>query len=192
MLISPGNRNESPEHYELKQIAKYLLWSRGCKMIATEVYGFYGNIMDFPDRRFSDKNIIDTVGVDFKQLRNKTPRIKLIGMEAKVSLSDFRNGFCTACELTYIIAPAGIVPPEELPDGIGLIEVDLGKYQISRVGDTIGGIQTTVQARNRLCSRFENKESYMKWAFKQVPRIAYRVTAVDLFKKPEIFIPEQP
>ena len=188
MLTIEGNRNETKAHYELKQIAKYLLWSRNCKMIATEVYGFYGNMLDYPERRFSDKNIIDTVGVDFTKMKNKTPKIKVVGFEAKASLSDFRNGFCTASEFTYVIAPINVIHKEEITKDIGLIEVDLDNYHISKNADILDGITTTVQAKSHLSKRFSDKEAYMQWAFKQVPRIAYRVTCTDLFKKPEIIL----
>lgn len=53
--------------------------------------------------------------------------ITTIGYEIKVSLSDWRrdaklHDYMPLCHLLYVVAPKGIVPIEELPSGVGLIE----------------------------------------------------------------------
>ena len=80
------------------------------------------------------KDIIDVVGAKTKSwYGGKIQDVKIMGIEAKASKSDFRNGFCTGCEYTYIIAPIGIIPVEELPKNIGLIEVDLKNYTLTKL-----------------------------------------------------------
>lgn len=51
------------------------------------------------------------------------------GIEAKASYSDFRNGFSMAADYTYIIAPLGVVPVNELPKEVGLLEFDFDMYE---------------------------------------------------------------
>lgn len=200
MLIGDRNLNESPEHYELKQIGKYILWNLGYKHIATEVYGCYGHD-DFSNNKVLKpkmvegcihKNIIDVVGAKTKGWYNgKIPEIKIMGIEAKASKSDFRNGFCTGCEYTYIIAPINVIPVEELPKGIGLIEVDLKKYTITNErnkGFYYTGINITKRATSRLATRFKTKEALQKWSINMVKDIAYRSTVENLYKNPRIKI----
>ena len=73
--------------------------------------------------------------------RRKT-KYTLFTMEAKASLSDFKNGFSVAGDYSYVIAPAGIIKKELIPDGVGLIEVDMervlsgGDYNINMVTHT--------------------------------------------------------
>ncbi len=67
LIIKAINRNESKAHYELKQIAKYILWSKGYNCIATELQmNRYNNLLKdykwFNNRAYS-KNIIDVAGI---------------------------------------------------------------------------------------------------------------------------------
>lgn len=65
----------------------------------------------------------------YKRLRNPyKQQFTINSVEAKASLSDFRNGFCVSAELSYIIAPKGIIPLEEVPLKVGLIEFDFDKF----------------------------------------------------------------
>ena len=52
------------------------------------------------------------------------------GVEAKASLQDFRSGFCTEANYCYVIAPKGIVPVDEVPKRIGLVEVDFDVVEV--------------------------------------------------------------
>lgn len=65
--------------------------------------------------------------------------ITTIGYEIKVSVSDWRrdakmHDYMPLCHLLYVVAPKGIVPPEELPSGVGLIEPvgEAGRLQVRR------------------------------------------------------------
>lgn len=136
------------------------------------------------------KNIIDVVGAKTKSWYCGIPEVKIMGIEAKASKSDFRNGFCTGCEYTYIIAPIGIIPVEELPKNIGLIEVDLKNYSLTNLknGFAYTGITITKRARSRLATRFKTKEALQKWSINMVKDIAYRSTVENIYKNPRIKI----
>jgi hypothetical protein len=183
LIIADQNLNETPAHFELKQIAKYLLWKRGYKCIATEVGGFHdfeNDINGKPNR----KNTIDVVGLKTAGWHGgRIPRMKLMGFEAKASLSDFRSGYCTACEYTYIIAPKGVVPKAELAAGVGLVEVDLAEYRIGREGTQVcyAGIECVAEAKSTLAKRFDDKQQRDQWVLSQVPRMFYRAAAENLW-----------
>lgn len=53
--------------------------------------------------------------------------VSTIGYEIKVSRSDWRrdeklDAYMGLCHTLYVVAPKGIVPPDELPGGVGLLE----------------------------------------------------------------------
>ena len=130
-------KNESETHFFLKELSKYILFSMGYTKLATEVDYMWS--MDFGRTpKGSMKGIIDAVGI--KKVSKFIPnsdysyihRWVLCGIEAKASLSDFRNGFCVAPSLTYVIAPSGIIPHEEIPPKIGLIEVDIPDVKVNK------------------------------------------------------------
>lgn len=191
MLIAENPKNETKEHYELKQIAKYILFSRGYKNIATEVYGCQGKD-NFDIKGCYDKDIIDVVGIKTTAWYNaEIPDFKIMGIEAKASLSDFKNGFCTGCDLTYVIAPKGIIPIKLLPKGIGLIEVDLENYKIipDYQGIEFKNILFTKRASKRICNRFKNEQPYDKyadWRLNLFRQISYRSTVENLYDNPNI------
>lgn len=59
--------------------------------------------------------------------------VTMIGYEIKVSRSDWRRDeklqdYFTLCHLLYVVAPKGVIPPDEIPAGVGLLE-------LSGVGD---------------------------------------------------------
>jgi len=192
------NRNESKEHYELKQIAKYILYSKGYNCIATEVqfskYSRYlGDFKTF-NHHAVEKNIIDVVGVrgNLMNSRNNTmDDYKVMGIESKASLGDFQNGFCCQCEYTYVIAPKGIIPLDKVPDKIGLIEVDLENYTIKSTskGFEFTGVETVKQCTSRKKDMYGNRiEAFRIDVFNVLRRIAYRSTVNEVFKKPEIVV----
>lgn len=49
----------------------------------------------------------------------------LYTIEAKASVSDFKNGFSIAGDYSYVIVPKGVIDKELVPSGVGLLEVDL-------------------------------------------------------------------
>jgi hypothetical protein len=172
--------NETKAHFKLKEIGKYVLFQMGYKRFATEVYGMNGF-----DYKHSRKTIIDIVGVKSER-KGKEYIWKACGIEAKASLSDFRNGFCSATALTYIIAPKGIIPLTELPKDVGLIEVDFSTLRIKQFStklDDLQGVKIVKRARSHIDSRFSSKESYHKWCATLLERISYRSSAELLFKR---------
>jgi len=191
------NKNESREHYELKQIAKYILYSKGYNCIATEVqfskYSQYLKDYEWFNSKAITKNTIDVVGIKGKYLNlreNNIDKFKIMGIEAKASYSDFLNGFCCQCEYTYIIAPVGIIPVNKLPDKIGLIEVSIPEYTIKNKFNKFEfiGINTIKQCSSRRKEIYKRDDIYRIDTFNTLKRIAYRNTVNDIFKKSEIKI----
>jgi len=191
------NKNESKEHYELKQIAKYILYQKGYNCIATEVqfsrYSQYLKKYNWFKPKATHKNTIDVVGIKgslFSLKENEIDKYKVMGIESKASYQDFLNGFCCQCEYTYIIAPIGIIPVDKIPEKIGLIEVDLENYTIKNTnrGFEFTGIQTTKQCSSRKKELYKRSDSYRVDTFNVLRRIAYRSTVNDIFKNSEIKI----
>lgn len=197
LLNENYNKNESKEHYELKQIAKYILYSKGYNCLATEVqmtrYCNYLKDYEWFNKKAINKNIIDVVGVKGNLLntrQNTVDKYKVMGIEAKASYQDFLNGFCCQCENTYIIAPVGVIPVDRLPDKIGLIEVNLSNYKIKRThrGFEFEGINTVKKCISRKKELFTNDNRFRVDTFNMLRRIAYRSTVNDIFKNNEIRI----
>lgn len=143
---------------------------------------------DFKQKGKTNKNIIDAVGV--KKVKKKLPKkgyeyyYDVQGIEAKASLSDFKNGFCAAPALTYIISPKGVIPVELIPEKIGLIEVDLDNFKIRQwinKVNSIKGVEIVKPVKRRLDSRFKTKEDYRKWCEEILESVAYRSTVELLF-----------
>ncbi len=198
LLNKNHNKNESKEHYELKQISKYILYSKGYNCIATEVqmprYNLYLKDYKWFNEKSCYKNIIDVIGVrgNLVNTRDKNlNKYNTMGIESKASYQDFLNGFCCHCDYTYVIAPLNIIPVDKLPDKIGLIEVDLEKYVIGR--DRNGkfifeNIKMTKKCLSRKKDNYKDDKYYMINTFNLLRKIAYRNTVNDLFKKNEIEI----
>jgi hypothetical protein len=176
-------KNETSTHYLLKEVGKYVLYNMGYHILASEIYGMYGF-----DLRMK-KDIIDAAGIKKKNIgrsSNWTTNYQwsMCGMEAKASLNDFRHGFCSAPALTYIITTKGTIPLEEIPDKIGLIEVDFDKLVINQYmmsKSRIEGVNIVKRARTRIDSRFASKEQYYNWCKNKMESIAYRSTIESLF-----------
>lgn len=184
----PGN--ETKEHFLLKEISKYLLFRAGYTIVGTEVGGMW-TINGKRDKKGCIKNVIDAVGI--KRISTFIPnsgyqykhRYAMCGFEAKANLQDFRNGYCTAPAVMYIIAPAGVVPLAEMEKHIGLIEVDFDRlsveYRSSKITD-IKGVWTTKKAiRNIDKDRFSTEESYSQWVENMMDSVAYRTITEMLF-----------
>jgi hypothetical protein len=66
--------------------------------------------------------------------RHEVKKNVLRGIEAKVSRSDFRNGFyCSGCNFNYLLSPMRLVSPWELPRGVGLVEYNKYKFSVELV-----------------------------------------------------------
>lgn len=105
-------KNQTKEHYLLENLAMVYLRERGLEYIGTEVF------IPGMNNKDSKRHIIDCVGVDKKQEKS-------YGIEVKVSKSDFKNGYCSRCNYTYIMCPKDMLDKDELPSHIGLIYVDV-------------------------------------------------------------------
>lgn len=178
-------KNETETHFMLKEISKYILFNMGYTTIGTEVGGMWST-----EQGAGGKNIIDAVGV--KRIGKFIPggnyqyeyRWTMCGIEAKASLSDFRNGFCMGPAINYIIAPKGIVPISELPEIVGLIEVDFKTLEIKKKRnkiEAINGIEVSKKAIRKINSRFNTKEQYSDWCKDTLEKISYRTTCELLF-----------
>ncbi len=155
-------------------------------MLATEVNGMYSCEDIARPRNNNMKNIIDVVGLKRVRLGktwNDPMGYDMRGIEAKASYSDFKNGFCVAPANTYIIAPVGVIPRNELPDKIGLLEVDLDQLNItSRINKIeLSGINVTVRAKKRLDKRFSNIDQYQSFCRNTLDSIAYQSARENLF-----------
>lgn len=214
MLIKNNKRplNESETHYELKQIAKYILKSKGYSIIGEEIaVGHSLYLSDYKQFKPEsiNKNIIDVLGLQLKgtfyyscgwnsdNYYFKDPIFKSIGIESKASLEDFKNGFCCTPEKVYIIAPKGIIPLDLIPKNIGLIEVDLLNYKIKQSVSRefeFEEITEVVKPKIRIDDRFIEKIKpienpyYQHWCNDLLRYIAYVKTNQDLYKNNQIII----
>ena len=121
----PAPLNQSPEHFILTQIAVVMLKENfKCKWAGNEVYLPPGKrATGGPHHKY----IADAVGIK-RNIKDYTIRC----IEAKVSLSDFRAGFCRTADYAHIIAPKGLLTPDMLPAGMGLVEVDFNELRRGR------------------------------------------------------------
>ncbi|MGJ0846453.1 hypothetical protein ACR77J_07185 [Tissierella praeacuta] len=213
MLLPQCKRplNESEVHYELKQIAKYILKRKGYSIIGEEVIVGIGQDLQTDltfNKNANYKSIIDVIGLKTKGTyyyykHHKTreyiyrkPTFQCIGIEAKTSLEDFKNGFCCKPEKVYIIAPKDIIPIHLVPKDIGLLEIDLDNYNIKYKGNEgfiFEGIYETVKPKIRIDKSFvdtitkpKDNLYYQTWCEDMMRTIAYRHTNDDLFKNNKI------
>lgn len=69
-----------------------------------------------------------------------------ICIEVKQSKQDYKNGFVSAADLNYIIAPKGLLDPSEMLKGVGLIEVDFDNLRMSNRMEILSGATTVKKA----------------------------------------------
>jgi len=172
-------KNETETHFLLKEISKYILWGWGYNKLGTEVHGMWD--LDIGKKR---KEIIDCVGLKKISEGRGKYHYDMKGIEAKASLSDFKNGFCCAPAYTYVIAPIGIIPMELVPDRIGCIEIDFNIFELKKYSQRIPdmkGVTLVKKAKRRIDSRFKSEEAYRKWCEKSLERVAYRCGSELLF-----------
>ena len=182
-------KNETETHFLLKEISKYILFGWGYNKLGTEVGGMWdidiSKIFYNPShKKWSRKNIVDCVGLKkVSQGRGKF-YYDMKAIEAKASLSDYKNGFCGACAKTYIITTPNTIPIELLPRKIGLIEVDLDILKLKKWSQKIPdmqGVNLVRQVNKRIDSRFKDEEAYRKWCQESLERVAYRSSSELLF-----------
>lgn len=115
-------------------------------------YSKHVDMIHVPEAKFGDM-IFDVISVD----ANDNIRI----IEIKRTRADFVGDkkwkkYLNYCNYFYFLAPHGIIKPEELPSGVGLIEVD-----------SFGGASSTLSAnRKELIHNINIQEFYKKLMFK--------------------------
>lgn len=179
-------KNETETHFLLKEISKYILWGWGYNKLGTEVGGMWD--IDISKQFFkqgkSRKEIVDCVGLKKVSLGRGKFYYDMKAIEAKASLSDYKNGFCGACARTYIISPVNTIPIDQLPDKIGFIEVDFNIFELKKWSQKIPdmkGVSLVRQAKKRIDSRFKDEEKYRKWCQDSLERVSYRCGSELLF-----------
>ncbi|TRO55032.1 hypothetical protein E2P71_03330 [Candidatus Bathyarchaeota archaeon] len=142
---------ESPSHMYLKQVGKLWLYNQMCHMVEEEVKLNQLGLLRYLE--LDNKKVIDVVGVGLKYFPWKRRKIQdelyddfelekpekyeigynvLRGLEIKVSKSDFKNGFiCTGTNYNYVLAPTKLISPSLLPKGVGLIEYNRFKFDVT-------------------------------------------------------------
>ena len=179
-------KNETETHFLLKEISKYILFGWGYNKLGTEVGSMWDNDISklFHKQGKSQKNIVDCVGLKKVSLGRGKFYYDMKAIEAKASLSDYKNGFCGACARTYIISTVNTIPIELLPKHIGYIEIDLNKFELKKYSQKISdmqGVNLVRQAKKKIDSRFKDEEKYKKWCADSLERIAYRSSSELLF-----------
>ena len=178
-MIYNRPKNETETHFLLKEISKYILFGWGYKMLGTEVGGMWD--LDIGKKR---KEIIDCVGIKKIHVASRKYHYDMKGIEAKASLSDFKNGFCCAPAMSYIICPADVIPIELVPEKIGCITVDLDIFELKKWSQKIPDMKGVIlvrKAKKRIDSRFKSEEAYRKWCQECLERVAYRSSSELLF-----------
>lgn len=189
-LIENNNKpkNVTEIHYLLQQISKYFLRNKGCKIIGTEVnMGFsdcshINPMKDYFKVSAYHKTIPDCIGLKCNNY-NWNKDCKSIVIEAKSSLSDYKNGFFAYADYTYVIAPLNIIPLDKIPKGIGLIEVDLDSYKPITPFDF-----TDVKITKRPSNRHKDLNISSNYYLDLVYNVANRYSNVDIFNKNEILL----
>lgn len=256
-------KNESFEHFFLKQVARAFLFSKGVRCIATEVNIFGHDFTPFG----TPKYVVDVLGIDRRKKVNelavkiyldiqkealligknrglveenygrlywistykiRNPREKLIAeksiekcmedacvkkgyhgdiykklkreyqeeyamwsVESKASYSDFKNGFSMCAEYSYVIAPKGIIPVNELPVKVGLLEFDFDKYY--ETGKWEEALEVTKRHKKIYDSRFLfqkgnqrslNKIEHAMYCYEKLAEIAQENTEEHIFWNP--------
>ena len=180
-------KNETDTHFLLKEISKYILWGWGYNKLGTEVGGMWDCDIEKIFHKYGSnkrKDIVDCVGLKKVNLGRGKFYYDMKAIEAKASLSDFKNGFCGASAKTYIITPINTIPVDQLPNKIGLIEVDIDNFQLPKYSQKIpdmNGVALTKQAKKRIDSRFKDEEAYRKWCGTMLEKVSYRCGSELLF-----------
>lgn len=170
-MVLAHPQNESREHYVLKRAAIEFLVSVGCYIVAPEVGGMTGDSkadMVTKRRRRSSyfdtdivtvehkRSIADAVGIKREsngdwddETGQYLPRWTIKLVEAKASRRDFEAGYCTGGDHNYVIAPPGMIDPDELVPGVGLLEADPAEAQWVDYWDGCRWNWPTVHVRRR-------------------------------------------
>lgn len=171
--------NESQRHYILKQLARIIAFQFGYKIGAEEVH-YFSVDMNTKKR----KNIADYIGLRYihKWVKGHyEDDIKSICIEAKQSREDFNNGFVTGLDVNYTIAPKGLLTKEDMPKGVGLIEIDFDNLKIDwKHMEILKGMEVVKKA-----GKCQNMNMFKDLEFSQkvdlMRQIGYRNTIETMF-----------
>jgi hypothetical protein len=127
------------------------LYNQMCHMVDTEVKLNQLGLLRYLE--LDNKKVIDVIGVGLKYFQWTKRKIQdetyddftlekpekydigynvLRGIEVKVSKSDFKKGFiCSSTNYNYVLAPTKLISPSLLPRGVGLIEYNRLKFNIT-------------------------------------------------------------
>jgi len=142
---------ESSSHLYLKRVGMLWLYNQMCHMVETEIKLNQLGLLRYLE--LDNKKVIDVVGVGLKYFPWRRRKIQddhiddfelvkpekyeigyniLRGIEVKVSKSDFKNGFiCTSTNYNYVLTPTKLISPSLLPKGVGLIEYNRYKFNVT-------------------------------------------------------------
>lgn len=119
------------------------------------------------------RSIVDCGGVAYSD--NSDIGYERVAIEVKVSYQDFKNGFCSGADRTYILAPKKVIPKGEIPKYIGLLEVDLDKLEVKISPVDVRGIEIKKRATFNKGNGFEDIE-HKKLIRDTIKRIGMRNT----------------
>ena len=181
-------KNQSWEHFYLCEIAKFILWVQGYNLIAGEIYvGWDAKISAEMGMRNKYYNVIDALGIN-----TRTRKVK--GIEVKVSLDDFRSGYCAVVPNTSILCPRDVVPVSLIPQGIGLIYADIDKIKVRKSDSCLDveGIETVKKARSRKTKITDEQGQIKTREFDyMVSGAAYGATVRTIYKNPWVDVYEK-
>jgi hypothetical protein len=103
-------------------------------------------------------------------------------VEVKVSLADFRSGYCTGGHFVYVLTPPGLLTPEMLPPGIGLMEADPDKLWWGGIKYLLQGIDVRVKARRK--EAWTEKHYGEIWHQRVLSLIASRLSNIQVYDNP--------
>lgn len=114
------SRGESREHRMLKFVGMLWLVKQGCQVVMDEPEGFRGvGRGKRNDRRWR----ADVAGIQrLRRGRSIDWIVRVI--EVKVSRSDFLAGYCVGAHYNHVLSLPGLISPDDLEDGVGLLEAD--------------------------------------------------------------------
>lgn len=102
------------------------------------------------DHEYSVKEFI----VEMK--KRKEINSTLYTLEAKASVSDFKNGFSVAGDYSYVIVPEGLIGKDLVPNGIGLLEVDIERAVTDK--DYKGSIKVSKRVKKMVDPKFIDRD----------------------------------
>lgn len=123
-MLAHRKYNETEEHYLMKELGRLWLYEKQhCRNIALEVYVNKTGVTGKPK-----KQITDVLGIKYSRKQGVMTKT-VYSVESKASRGDYNNGYSVSGNYNYLIVPKGLLSLDELPKGIGLLEVDLEKLE---------------------------------------------------------------